>query len=346
MKRSVNLKGMVVTMGLLTMLIGLPGCSGINTPFGNGTGADYPETDEFGEEGDDFSRDGLGEYKKVVGFYFSEGGYSPGYSYYMHADEDDSNVIVLDYESGADSIQEVTCELDEETIEKISQLFAEQNVDSWDKFNRRAKGVLDGSGFSFSADYEDGKHISASGDNCFPKHYGEVVSGISDIMTPVIEAKMNEKREEKYAAGLYSDKLGSAMINYKHRGKSGSDSYSFFILDSSVPDRSMEMTVESVSGEFIEPGTYKFRGHLDNVDDLLASIQEVVEKYRLYKWDGYDKSTDDYNDREWFQLAFSYPEAHISCYGCPDTENYDEVRKELITVVLDFMKDEDVTKED
>lgn len=329
-----TVKRLIVFMGILSMFSGLLGCSEekINVDeFGPG---DY---DNNSEVGDDFSMDGPGEYKKIAEICLSVSGYGPNYTYDIHVDEEDESRTVLYYENFEESNDEMEMDVDDETLEQVSKLCQELNIYSWDKFNKKALGVLDGSGFSLSVHYEDGTNIMAHGSNSFPKNYYEFEKGFIEILTPIIDARRDEIKQELYESGAYSQVLESAMVNYKDRGESGSDSYSFLITCSNETTKA-DIQITSNSGDFIEEGEYKYYGNPDDTAEVLAKVQEVVEKYKVYKWDGYDESTPDYNDREWFQLAFYYPETRIDCMGCGDTENYEEVRKELLTVLCDYAK--------
>lgn len=336
-KKRFSWKGLVLTMGLLALLSNLFGCTRGPKDPGSIETPSLPD-DEFGIEGDDFSQDGYGEYKKVVKLEFYVNGYGPCYSYDIHPDEENEGKTILVYENMEDGVSEMICEVDDETMKSLSKLCEQCNVLSWDGFNRNAKYVLDGSGFGLYADFEDGTHIGAHGSNCFPKQYSEFEHGIIEVFKPVIEASLVQKRDELYLSGAYDKPLEMAMINYKGRGASGRDSYSFLLRNSTSGSTFADITVKSVSGEFIEPGDYRYYDNPEDIDELLAKIQEVLVKYEVYKWDGYDKSTDDYNDREWFQLDFYYPEASIDCHGCGDTEHYDEVRSEMLQIIFEYMK--------
>lgn len=315
-------KGIVLSMGLIMMLMNLLGCGDDN--LGN------------------IKRPG--DYKKIVGFYFGMGGYNPGFSYEIQQKDGIKKGYVMEYEGRESSIQNISCDVDEETMDKLSKKCAELNVQSWNKFSKVAKGVLDGEGFSLKVTYEDGTTVNAHGDNSFPKHFGEFESGVSEILMPVVNQAMEKERDKMFAKGMYGDPLQYAMICYKDRGASGDDDY-FFAIGRAPDYPKFELAVKSVSGDFIEPGSYKFNGEFDNTDKLLDEIQEVLSKYKVYRWDGYDESTPDYNDREWFQLTFEYDEAGIGCMGCGDTENYAEVRQEILEILARYMQENGIEKE-
>lgn len=312
----------LIIMGIFTMLFSLFGCTKDNNPDiknENGEGA------------------GQGGYRKVAGLSFGVSGYGPGWNYNIQKSEEDNTKTIMTCEDFENSIREISCEVDDGTLESISKLMERLNIQSWNGFSKSNDFVLDGEGFSLSVDFEDGKHIYASGSNSFPKNYSEFESEFLEIVAPLVDGELARLRDKMKEEGKYSEKLEMAMINYNGRGKSGSDAYNILIRDGSSTATKADIEINSLSGEFIEPGKYRYFENPDDTDELLAKIQAVLEKYDVYKWDGYDKSTDDYNDREWFQLDFLYPEAKIGCCGCGDTEHYAEVRKELLEIICEYV---------
>lgn len=318
MLKSYVKKGILVVMGLAAIL-GLLGC---------GTGGSRNIVKHV-FSGLNQTDGGSAEYKKVVSFEYGESGYTPGFTYSFKDGE-------LTYNGPETYYEDMTVKLDDETVVAVSELFARLNVMSWNKFDKNKKHVLDGTGFSLSAKFEDGKTISAEGSNAFPKNYSEFSGGIVEILSPAVNAGLDEIRENKFREGKYDGPLDFAMITYKDRGASGNDSYNFIIRSGEDNTFDIEIEVVSESGDFGEAGTYNYRGECDKCEEILARIQEVLLRYEVYKWDGYDESTDDFNDREWFQLCFNYPEALINCCGCGDTEHYEEVRAELLTILMEY----------
>ena len=108
------LKGMIVIMALLSTILGLVGCS-------NQKENNY--NDEFGYEGNDFSKEGPGEYKKIVGFNYNVGGYGPNYAYTFQKSEEDENTYVFECVNYEESIKDASGELDDETILKWLKSF-------------------------------------------------------------------------------------------------------------------------------------------------------------------------------------------------------------------------------
>ncbi len=78
-------------------------------------------------------------------------------------------------------LEKTNVKVDQETIDKLVEIFTEYNVSSWDGFDRVDQYVLDGSSFSFKVVTKDKKTISAHGYMKYPNNYFKVISEISDI---------------------------------------------------------------------------------------------------------------------------------------------------------------------
>ncbi len=62
-------------------------------------------------------------------------------------------------------------EIDNKHLKEINKIINEKKIYKWDGFDRSDKGVMDGSGFSLSVLYSDGKSISAHGYMKYPSNY-------------------------------------------------------------------------------------------------------------------------------------------------------------------------------
>lgn len=65
-------------------------------------------------------------------------------------------------------------EINDEFLSKIEEIIKKYNVLKWDGFNKSDRDVLDGDSFSFSAKFDDGTTISASGYMMYPDNYRQV----------------------------------------------------------------------------------------------------------------------------------------------------------------------------
>lgn len=78
-------------------------------------------------------------------------------------------------------------ELDAEDAAALRTLIDECDLWSWNGFCKRNSDVLDGEWFSFSAAFEDGTQLSASGGNAFPKGYREGAAEIRGFFEDMME---------------------------------------------------------------------------------------------------------------------------------------------------------------
>ncbi len=110
----------------------------------------------------------------LTGFRFAQHGMMrgacPGYELYSRMDRA-GPVTVLERENGEEHSERVVTDAD---VRKLELLLGECGVASWNGFSGSARNVLDGRSFSFHAEYEDGRSVSAHGYMKFPKNYGSV----------------------------------------------------------------------------------------------------------------------------------------------------------------------------
>lgn len=167
------MKKVVIAMGILVVLSTLLGCS-------------MKKEDAYleGIEGEDFSKDGPGEYKKIQSFDYGENGYAICVCYNIEQDENNPEKTILTFTDRDNGYDEVQYEISDDDVEKLSRLCEKYNILSWDKYSRVDTGCLDGSGFHVRITYEDGTSIYGQGDNCFPKNYYDFVNELRDLFNP------------------------------------------------------------------------------------------------------------------------------------------------------------------
>lgn len=67
-------------------------------------------------------------------------------------------------------------------------------------------------------------------------------------------------------------------------------------------------------------------------------MQSIVRKYDITTWNGWDRTAENYNECEWFQMELGYESGKsISAMGTLHPENYDAVRNELLKLCGDFV---------
>jgi hypothetical protein len=72
--------------------------------------------------------------------------------------------------------------LPEETVTAMETLLETYGVAAWDGFHENNPDVLDGTSFSLTVVFADGRTVNAWGENRFPPHYREVTQGICELL--------------------------------------------------------------------------------------------------------------------------------------------------------------------
>ena len=72
--------------------------------------------------------------------------------------------------------------IDASAAEELKRIVEEYDLASWDGFDGRRSGVLDGEGFRLDIWFSDGTQIHAQGDNAFPANYFDAINGLEDIL--------------------------------------------------------------------------------------------------------------------------------------------------------------------
>ena len=125
---------------------------------------------------------------KHLYFYYSNGYSKDAYTTYRVDYKDDKYIAVIKpYE--VPSEEEITIELDNDTINKLIDVLTKYEVVSWNKFDKHDKNVLDGDSFTFNLITKEDKEISARGYMRFPKNYRDVCSELEKIFKEIISSK-------------------------------------------------------------------------------------------------------------------------------------------------------------
>lgn len=93
--------------------------------------------------------------------------------------------MILSFKKGRDPITEVI--MDRKSLEGFADLIRELGLASWNGFHGNNRNALDGYGFGLSVSYPDGRSISASGHNAFPKDYGKRTNELCRYLNGLLE---------------------------------------------------------------------------------------------------------------------------------------------------------------
>lgn len=293
---------------------------------------------DFGEKGND----GLGEKavantSGITSFRYSYNGSIGADSYSVTVKKDGDAAIVTFEGMQYDAYGEMTSSEDVSLLAELEKMYNDCKLYQWEGYDKYNPMVLDGDGFSLSIGFADGKSMSCGGSNAYPDGYRDFSNKREEILRPIIDRIIEERKQELIAEGISGD-LYCFMTNFQQQGDSGSDHYDFFITDSETRDQNFDVTIHSESGEFIEPGDYRYYCALPEEAIDFAAVQALIEKYNVISWYDWDEAAEDYNNSEWFQVSFSFEGTHISAMGTDYPENYEEFRREFISTVISIIK--------
>lgn len=271
--------------------------------------------------------DGIGDSGKVnhsgiVSFSYHRDGTigRNSYSYFVFYDNGKyffsyDHIMLRDY-------GEMKTEVSDETVSALYDIYAKNKVYRWDGFRKTNRAVRDGTGFSVSFGFSDGKDISASGNNCFPNGYRDFVREIDELFAPIC-AELKETQRQKLIEKGVSGDLKSVIVLFKQHGNSGNDSYEVQIYAPEIRTQNFEVTVMA---DRIE----KYYCSLPAEALRLKELDSVIRKNNIITWLDRDGHSDDPDNSEWFQIAFGYETGHINACGTEHPEGYDRFRNDFL----------------
>lgn len=265
--------------------------------------------------------------------YSKIGSWMDGYSVTVKTDENGDTVLIYTDDRHRD-YGEMTVLADASLTEAITKICNEHEIRKWNGFDKSNKNVMDGDGFSLSAEYEGGGRIHASGYMKWPKGYSEFVKDLMELCAPYTEKAMENALQAKIDAGVQGDCV-LFMGNFIQNGTSGQDSYRILISRSDVRTPSFDIEIRSVSGEFFPEGEYRYCLTLPDVEPDLSVIRDLVNDLGITQWMDWDRTAEDYNNEEWFQIDITFEEGAVEACGSLHPEHYEEFR----TAVLTWLKD-------
>ena len=285
----------------------------------------------LGEKG----KNGVGKRAKdnesgIAAFYYGYNGSIGGNSHSFDIKEEDGKLIFTYKAMENPEFGEMKTECGKEILSQLYALYKEMRIAEWNRFDKYNSKVLDGSGFSLRIKFCDNEELDASGSNAFPERYGEFTDEMYDILAPLREKVLEEKRQEFIAKGI-NGKLKSVMIHFKQQGNSGSDDYDFFLISEKYRENNCDIKYKSVSEDYLPKGEGSYHINLPLAEANLTELQKAIEEYNIISWYNYYKSAEDYNNCEWFQISFGFDdELRINAHGTEHPKNYDEFRDACI----------------
>ena len=164
-------KGVFFTMALL-VLCGLFGCGKKDDLIGtDGAGPSAPDN----ESG-------------VVALSFTQSSSPRGDQYTYVFKQEGDGVLFLYTSLLFTDDEEKSVPADGAVLGKLTDLYRSLRLAEWDGFNKSDRSVLDGTDFSLSVTFADGKTLYAAGSNAFPERYGTFRDELEKIARPLRES--------------------------------------------------------------------------------------------------------------------------------------------------------------
>ncbi|MCQ2974794.1 MAG: hypothetical protein MJ211_08280 [Bacteroidales bacterium] len=227
---------------------------------------------------------------------------------------------------------EMILELDVNFMNQLNKLYNDFQLWKWDGFKGVNSNVCDGSGFSLAIYLGDNqsKTIYASGHNKTPNNYRDFKIQMDSIFKPFVNKMLEQKRLEMINKGV-SGELEMIMVNFIQHGKSGMDEYHILVAKQGIRTTSFDITIKSISGEYFEKGNHRFYYDLPTEALDFPKLTQIFNDNKIINWYNYEKSAEDYNNEEWFQIQFLFEEGKVDAFGTLHPENYDNFRKEILS---------------
>ena len=80
---------------------------------------------------------------------------------------------------------EAETEADGELLDRLDKIYRDLRIAAWNGFSKYNRHIRDGTGFSLSIRFSDGKSLYANGTNAFPPRYGEFRAAIGELLDPL-----------------------------------------------------------------------------------------------------------------------------------------------------------------
>lgn len=217
---------------------------------------------------------------------------------------------------------------DAKLMDRVREILEMNEVGSWNGFHGNNFMVLDGGGFSMYVEFTDGTTLSAFGENCFPANYQTVASELTELIQPTKKLWY----EEQYPKVIEDTNM---------------DSFSFCVY----PRFSSERFECSFETRPDDPGTPYMRATIrnGNIDYFFygaipeppyEALQEIVEKYHLAAWNGYNEFLSSDESDKSFSLSVQYESGEsIFANGSLLPEHYEEVENELVQVIWSYIQE-------
>lgn len=253
---------------------------------------------------------------------------------YILSRESDGVYFIYD-DTKIENKDEMKIGVDEELLDKVRRLFDKYEVEKWNGYSMEARDVVDGDGFGLEIGFDNGERLYAHGYHKFPKNYSEFQIEIEALLKPYAEDLLQAQRQKLVEQGVKGD-ISYLMVNFIQEG---GNSYQFRLSNNDTGQHyNFNLEIVSKDGKFFEKGDYQYYATIPLAAINFEGIKELIEKYELITWNGYNDSSKDASNNEQFQISIIFEEGSINAMGTVKPVNYDDFRNDFLELMADNLK--------
>lgn len=230
--------------------------------------------------------------------------------------------------------EEIMIEVGQEVPDRLQELYIKSGVEKWNGFDMVDRDVVDGYGFSLTIVFSNGERLTASGRNQAPENYFAFKEGVEELFRLYIEEYKSAEIQKIIEQGVKGE-LNYVLVNFMEQH---GHSYEISLINNNNHNYNFSVRIRENKGEFFEEGEYMYYTTLPLEAINFKGIRELVEKYELMQWHGWESSSKDYGSSEWFQLELEFDEGSISAQGTDHPENYEAFRREFLELIAEMIE--------
>lgn len=220
--------------------------------------------------------------------------------------------------------------VDEELFDKVRSLYDKYEVEKWNGYSMEAKDVIDGEGFGLEIAFDNGERLFAHGYHKFPENYKEFQTEIEALLKPYAEDLLKAQKQKLIEQGVKGD-IKYLTVNFIQEG---GNSYQIRLSNNdSGKHYNFNLEIVSKDGEFFEEGDYQYYSTIPLEAINFEGIKELIEKYEIITWNGFNDSSKDAAGNEQFQIDITFEDGSINAMGTVKPENYEDFRRDFLELM-------------
>lgn len=278
-----------------------------------------------------------GKALELVSFSFSHNGSMAEDNFvYSAMQSPEGTALYMEQLFSGGEIIDVTTQ--ESILDRLGEAAGRYRLDLWDGYDGWEEEVLDGYGFSLEMELADGRKIIARGNNAFPQSYHEASREICRIFEE-IGSKHDPVKPLPLPAPIQESELPIFFAIDFFTGENKDSRFRFGAQRQE--DGSVRLIIYIWNfAEFENGEEYVFEGYCD--DFPYEKIQNIIWKYDIPSKAGWYGEAESEN-KEQYTMNFEYDsegyefQRMITLAGGSYPEHYEEIRTELLEVMIDFL---------